>query len=698
MLYCFELNLMKKIFPMVIRKILLTVFLLVFATGMSAIAQMQVNFVAARSFVKNDSIMIRWAPSTPALFRLGVENGYKITRTTIRNGVEEQSVVLAEQILHLGEKDSSWKQLIEKNNSAALLNEFLFLPDDLVGGLSPEQSEAIQGSLFGLVLLSCDYDVSIAKAAGLYFADKTVKPGETYRYKIELAGNKNEGNYAPAYFNNNSSELSVNPEISNLEATFKNKVTKLSWNTTPFLEFYGGYNVERSTDNKNFSIINKAPLLLTSSQFEKSKTNILFIDTMPKTGIKYYYRIRGINFFGEMSDPSNMVEGTGFQELTSFPVIDSVRVDRNSEIYVHWQLNNTNENKLVKKYALYRAEKDNGDYSLLLEGENAFTYTDKLPKPTNFYKVAAIAFGDDTLYSFSVMALIIDTIPPTKPTGVEAVVDTNGIVSIKWKASPDSDVEGYKVFRANSLNEEFVQINQEFAIETAYSDTINLRTLSKNVFYAIAATDHNYNNSLLSNPIAVRRPDTIAPVEAIVTQLDVKLDGIHVQWIPSTSDDVSVSSLIRFSDLSNDKPDTIFSFKPSESVSKFADTLLVPGNGYYYAVVVFDSAGNYAVSNKVYQLFESGFRKKIAFSGAEADREKKNVTLKWQYAEKDVEKFVIYRSGAKSPMTAVAVVPANVFTYTDTDLHMGNVYEYRIKAVFSNGAQSIISDPTSVEY
>lgn len=99
-----------------------------------------------------------------------------------------------------------------------------------------------------------------------------------------------------------------------------------------------------------------------------------------------------------------------------------------------------------------------------------------------------------------------------------------------------------------TLHEEFVQINNEFAREPKYQDKLNLKTLSKKVYYCVNATDKRYNNSELSKPVEVKRPDTIAPEKPIINNLQLKQNGILIEWINSNSEDVKYYVLYRQSE------------------------------------------------------------------------------------------------------------------------------------------------------
>lgn len=95
---------------------------------------------------------------------------------------------------------------------------------------------------------------------------------------------------------------------------------------------------------------------------------------------------------------------------------------------------------------------------------------------------------------------------------------------------------------------------------------------------------------------------------------------------------------------------------------------------------------------------ETGFRKKLTDFQFAIDRTQKNISLSWNYSEKEIEKFILYRGRDKEPLTIIKALEGSIFSYTDKTPNIGNVYEYRIKAIMLNGAESIISDSLKVIY
>ncbi len=646
-------------------------------------------------FIKKNMILIRWAPVNKELFDVAVKNGYKVTRSVLNGSGLSETVVLYEALKPYNGEDQKWEQVLKQNKNAALIYKVLYQNKNSKNIPAKEKVQQ-EDMLLGLALLSCDFDQELAKAAGLFLSDSLFDNNKSYSYKIEINDAGGDKKNTTAILKVDASKLSTNPKLKEPKAKYKHGVAKVIWDVSEFSEFYGGYNIERSEDSVNFQKINKASVILLSSQYEKNKKEIVYTDTVSKTKRKYFYRVRGINHFGELSEPSASVMCFTYPEIRSAVIIDSLKVVAHQKVFIQWKMENRNENDNVKAFFVFRSEKDNGPYEPIAGSNNRFSYVDENPKASNYYKIGAISFGNDTVFSFSRLVLISDTIPPQPPRELKASSDAKGNVVITWLPNSEKDLQGYKVFKANSLKEEFVPVSNSFITANEYKDKLNLKTLSKTIYYCIVATDNNFNNSVLSEPIEVKRPDTIVPIAPVIKDLQVVSNGIRVSWISSTSDDVKNYVLYRKE--INKTEIKIKEWKRSDTLRSFTDTSAQLGIGYFYKVMVIDESDNSAVSGSPYIKFETGFRKKMTNVIFEVDRKDKFVKLKWNYSEKGAEKFIIYRASKKEPLTIVKTLTFPQQEFIDKTVSMGNNYEYRIKAVFSSGAESLISDAILVEY
>ncbi len=656
------------------------------------------NKIFERHFTKEKKILFRIVPESKRMFELIKTNGLKITRYTLTNNILTNETIVNNFLHPYWETDSlKWLPLFRKDkNKIGFIYNAIF-QNKADAKLSLTQKEKQEKILYDLLLLSCDFDAEVAKACGLFFTDSNITSNANYVYKIAAYTNTTSiTSKEVVSFTVSSSVLSTNKKIAGLSGRSKNKVATLKWKATDYNSDYSGYNIERSEDSLAFKKINSTPVILLSSQFEKKKEYIFYNDTMPASNKKYFYRIKGINFFGEESDPSNAISIFSSAPINSVPMFDSVLVVENRRVVLKWRMENDKETSFPKKYILLHSQKDNGVYKVLFESKNNLSFTDLEPESSNFYKVGAITYNNDTIYSYSRMATITDTIPPIPPTNLRATVNKNGVVLIQWKKNKEADLQGYKLFKANALNEEFVQINDKFIKDTSYTDKLNLKTLTKKIYYALAASDNNFNTSIRCLPIEVKRPDTIPPANPLLNSLYPEQAGIKLTFILSKSEDVAKHVLSRKTETGPFVDIKLFTQK--DSLGIFLDTIVEFGQTYTYQLKAFDEDNNTAASKMLTLKYQIGFRKKLNSLTYKVDRTLKVISLTWAYNEQQIEKFILYRAKKNEPLTIIKTLNGKTLSYIDKTPNMGNVYEYRIKAVLYNGDESIISDAVKVEY
>ena len=96
--------------------------------------------------------------------------------------------------------------------------------------------------------------------------------------------------------------------------------------------------------------------------------------------------------------------------------------------------------------------------------------------------------------------VLTDTFPPAAPTGVIAVVDTNGI-SLVWDDNGEDDLAGYVVLRGTPPDATLQPLTLEPLVETAFQDTDV--TAGRRYVYQVLALDSAVppNASPLSEPV-----------------------------------------------------------------------------------------------------------------------------------------------------------------------------------------------------
>jgi fibronectin type 3 domain-containing protein len=327
------------------------------------------------------------------------------------------------------------------------------------------------------------------------------------------------------------------------------------------------------------------------------------------------------------------------------------------------------------------------------------TYTDQSDQTTNYYRVVAIDQGNEPHPAFPYLVLLIDSIPPVIPAGLNGKIDSVGIVSLNWDNNKEHDLLGYRVFRANHRNDEFSQITKDPIKKNQFVDTINVKTLTQKVYYKIQALDQHFNPSDFSEILELKRPDKIPPVQAVFTEIESDENGIKLSWVCSSSDDVEKHVLYRSSGAA-ELWNVIQVFNMSDSITSFNDTITIPGMLYQYTLLAVDEGGLESEPAKPVSMkaFKRKIRPRVEDIKFKADRDNKLIYISWEYPYNGVERFLIYRSMNDDPINLYQGVDKTIFEFEDKKLKANNKYTYRIKVIYSDGTQSAFSEAFVVNY
>ncbi|MEZ4930882.1 MAG: fibronectin type III domain-containing protein [Saprospiraceae bacterium] len=279
--------------------------------------------------------------------------------------------------------------------------------------------------------------------------------------------------------------------------------------------------------------------------------------------------------------------------------------------------------------------------------------------------------------SLSAYVLFADHTPPAPPIGLAGSVDSNGVVSLSWTPNREDDLLGYRVYWSNDREHKFIMISSDMVRESAYTDSVQIHTLSEHVYYRIAAVDNGFGHSDFSNILELKRPDvSVATSSGIFTDFKILENGIQLTWTPSTSSDLATQQLLRR------QPDGDWNLlrEFDKTAARYFDS--PPANGIYeYALRSIDDDG---------QRSELSFPVGVNFVGkgetppvedlrAVYNQEKKALELHWRYPASD-RRFVIYRSVNDGGLMSYESVQGNV-QFTDFGVAENATYTYAVRVV-----------------
>lgn len=642
--------------------------------------------IAFKSKVKENEILLRWTPVKPELFRTAMQNGFVLSRKVWEGDGNppasfwETDVDFSVEIKVYSKESDIWKKTFEANDDVGVLYSYIF----------PEKkmSEMDEENFFGLALLTCDLHPELAELSGLFFRDTNIQNRKNYAYRIEINKIKIQSVILV-----NSERLTILPIINDLELKNMNESAEISWNYKVLQESYSGYFLEWSEDSVNFKIINERAIIPMASQYEKDKTINYYSDSAVVGNRNYWYRISGRDHFGELGKPSAPEKIFIAPELKGEILIDTIFLS-DGKIKLKWSITNENDLVSVKDIRILSSGKIAGKYELLKQIDKKETeILIELSERENYIKVVASA-GNNQVESWPYLFLLPDLTPPSVPDSLTGMIDKEGKVTLKWRKNSEKDLRGYRVFRTNALHESMVEVSKNFIIGDSYQDSVDINSLTEEIYFSINAVDSNYNNSELSKPIKLEKPDHIPPVAAPIVKVTPLETGNYVQWNVSTSKDFSKTEIVR-----SEKGKAflkVFAFH--DTVSRFIDTSILAETDYHYKTIVYDDADNFAESESVY-LYNPIQKNKLNDSvSVEVDRKEKFIFLKWNPLPEEVYSYFIYKAKKGETMRFFRTVNGKSTELKDTELYISNEYVYSIKAVLKSGREVMLKENLIVKF
>jgi fibronectin type 3 domain-containing protein len=680
------------------------VYFLAYLSVLRAYAQPEVAQPAIKVLAKSKAsgVWLRWAPVDYVTWQLGNRYGYTIERFTLSADGEAESRT-GDKLTPTPLRPIAMEEMDRLSATVpqvAVVQELVY-GEDPAAGVTPGDPASVirlsreQENRYGIALLMCDLYLPVAKAAGLFFEDKTAVKGKRYIYRIGLARQPKNAVLKPGVIVTSHTDEKPLTIVQDVAATFGNRKATVSWPVLFHKGLYAAYHVERSTDGKTFAPLSDLPYVpMTEKQ---TLETAFFADSLAANNVPYYYRVIGISPFGETGPPSAAATGAGKDDLSGLLILRSGKVTEGDKVSLEWEFPREREH-LVSRFVISRAPGPDGPYTDLATrslSPDKRTYIDNTPYNNSYYQVKAVnKAGDQLALSFPFLVHREDNTPPATPTGLTGAIDKNGVLTLSWKPNTDKDLLGYRVFITNSLKNELVETTKRILDAPTFTDTINTQVLNRKVYFSVIAVDKNYNTSDYSPHLLLRRPDVIAPVAPVFTKAESTSKGVALAWTNSPSEDVARYELWRRSDAdTTNRKVATWLIRDKKSLHTDVAPL---GQTYRYALVAFDSAGN---RGSVYSniFHETGVRAAVTDFKAVIDREARTITLQWANAP-DADRYVLYRKENDGTFILFQTLEEPTTSYRDKDVRVSNQYAYKIQIVYKSGVKSMLSDALKIDF
>jgi uncharacterized protein len=653
-----------------------------------------------------DSIVVRWAPTTPVAWQLLNQHGYRVERYTI----VRDSVVLQDKKQVIFTNQPFKPEPLEKWKNDALKEQLVAVAAQAIYGSSFQTTNVKSSSVMEVVnksrelesrfsfhLFAADLSPRAASLSALHWVDKDVKKNEKYLYRVYSLVPENVLSipFGYAYQSAKDKVILAEPQPPTIKAG--DKAVKIEWDPNYLRDIYTAYYLEKSEDGgKKYTAVRNFPIVPVSNSTSGFQA-VVIGDSLATNDKEYLYRLRGTNPFGDKGPYSKPVSAKGVAFVKGNILWGNNSVTKQSSVILRWKFLPEWE-KDAAGFDIERSPKESGPYKTItpkLLPISTREYEDKDALPTNYYRVITMGKSRQKLNSTPYLVQLEDSIPPSVPIGLKAKIDSMGIASVNWQPNSEKDLLGYHVYRSNFKSAEFTRITVNPLANPNFIDTVNIHTLTSKVYYKVMAIDKRFNPSLQSEAFELAKPDKIPPVPPVITSIKSTKEGVLICWNNSSSEDVANHSLYRRQGEASSwvlvkvfaKADSCFTDNPEKKIT------------YQYKLVAEDLA-KLTASSQLFnaKVLEADAHPPITKIKSTVDRTAKQIKLTWTYSEPNVVKYLVYRAEEGSQLSLYGTIVGSSAGFADGQLTINSTYSYRVKAVFKDGRESPFSEAVEVKF
>ena len=562
-----------------------------------------------------------------------------------------------------------------------------------IGALRQQRSD--EDFEFLIFMIAALREPVAAQGLALAFTDSEVNQGETYVYRAYIITPPEIYQVIPDPY---SIEVSQGATDYTQDVYFYEAEEQISfiWDDS---EYLFGFDVERRNPGETeFVQINEAPIYTLRHKKSDEPVRHGYLDDNLENYQLYSYRFYGRNVFGErirFAEAEAMPRDRTPPEPPLMTRLDHVAP---REVLIEWQMNEPAAPDLMA-FVVARSDAHDGDFTLIhpdpLPAEaRSFTDTTFIEGQMNYYIIQAVDTAFNVSSSLPSAVTLIDTIPPVVPVWVSGEIDSLGIVTLEVERNPESDLMGYRLFRANDPDHEFSVIFEGFVdddslqyqISTIFKDTVTLNSLTPRIYYKVKALDFNFNQSDFSEMMVIDRPDTIPPTTPVFRRVVSRTNEIELHFALSESRDVAMHELYRKTEMG--APWEFYTILEIDQ-KVFVDTLSVQGTTYYYSMRAQDHNGNYSeYARPVYgKAYDDGVRPTV--TNLSIEEQEGILILRWDYeAVDDNTFFAVYKTNGNGQLVHYKRTQELVFS---ENAHLGEKRQYAVKVFTSDGGESLLS-------
>jgi len=645
---------------------------------------------------KDGKIYLRWASDNMFVLEQGLKHGFVVRRATIVVNGFVQDYPRTRELPgspFMPKPIEQWQQHSEDDNfliaAEALFGESFEVSFSQNPFMQAAQREQDRNQRLGFLLFVADQNFLVAEFSALGLVDANVQNNEKYLYSIFINDTSGLLHIDTGYYFIGPADVPDEPIMDDvLRARFTEHQVTLRWNIFFLKNYYSSYIIERSENGRDWISITERPFVLLENP-GTDPNEMVFMDSLPHPNRTYHYRIRGMDAFGDLSAPSNVVQGRSQRALEANPELTELRIE-NERLRISWDFDRENEREVA--HFEIRSREDRFGEDVVLSTRIAQRRRDiVIAKPRKTCYITVVAIGQDGTEKPSIPILFQeeDNTPPDPPVGVMATIDTNGVVHLHWRPNTEDDLSGYRVFRANQATAEFTQITFQELKDTVFFDTVSMNTTTS-VFYRVMAVDFRGNQSQLSVVCEAKRPILFAPTAPVIT--DYRLDGqnLFLRWANSADAEVTSTQILIQTSGNNAGADV----HVRADVPTGWDILATrPKTGTFDSTTLaLQHSGNIKIATRSISPTHASELSNIIHLAPRAqnptppdlyvtpNQQQKTVALRWiTRTAEPIANIQILRNELGEQPIVLRTLSGSEAQFTDTNLEEGKTYEYRIR-------------------
>lgn len=514
--------------------------------------------VTARAY--GDSIVLRWAATEFAPWKLGLQYGYCITRIcddlTVENDETDEKEgndgidTLEHRFMPLT-LEQMQQRFLPTDSMAGVAAQMMWkagstLEDVMKTAKASGQGNGMsavmdlydeQQTRYAYALMIAEFRADLAEAMCMRYTDRNVVKGRHYSYYITPLIPIDE-----LRTNTGTVELDNIPYV---HPPFEPEVTdSVSSGNDVILYWplnaggYTAYDIERRTPGGEWKQLNNRPFITYSSDDFPAYQN-QYTDKVEELG-NYEYRIRGYDSFAEKG-PWSPVHSVHHGDIIPPmpPTITYMHVDRSDSVDVFVDVHffkDSLEADLIGYKIFYYNEITSDNWIPLHDDLIAPNDTVKRVQindlPSGMIVISSVDEAGNMASSMPKPIVLDDVTPPVAPSDLEYTMQPSGVVELRWSPNPERDVRGYLLYAANDTTHAWQQVKGLGVIRdtVAYDTTVVTGLNQRYIYYRLKAVDYAGNSSPFSNVLQVQRLSYDKPIACVVDTVWQNDSTVFINW------------------------------------------------------------------------------------------------------------------------------------------------------------------------